>query len=76
MKKLLIATAAFAAIGAAASAQPAYDSGQGAAPSDYPACSHKGQDRCLESKMHGGHHRHHHAAMKHDDKDSKDGGGH
>jgi hypothetical protein len=76
MKKLLIATAAFAAIGFAASAQPAYDPGQGAAPSDYPTCSHPGQDRCVQGKMHGGghHHGHHHGAKHHEDKD-KDGDG-
>ena len=48
MKTLLIgAAAAFALVGAA-SAQPAYDSSQGAAPSDYPVCSKPGQDRCMQ----------------------------
>jgi len=60
MKRLLIVAAAFSAMAAAASAQPAYDPSQGAAPSDYPRCTHRGQDRCAN---HGWDH--HKGPMKH-----------
>ncbi len=63
MKRLLIAVAAFSAMAAAAAAQPAYDPSQGAAPSDYPRCSHRGQDRCSN---HGwSHHKGSMKMMKH-----------
>ena len=55
MKRVLIAAAAFAAMAGAAAAQPAYDSSQGSPPSDYPACTHKGQDRCMTGHMRGHH---------------------
>ena len=72
MKILLIgAAAAFALVGAA-SAQPAYDSSQGAAPSDYPICSKPGQDRCMQ---HGAAHKagvaHHHRGDHHKGKGGK-----
>ncbi len=78
MKRLLIATAALSALAGAALAQPAYDSSQGQAPSDYPRCTHKGQDRCMAGGHMGGHHMHmkmHHKADKDakDTKSSKDG---
>jgi hypothetical protein len=63
MKALLAASAAFWAVGAIAVAQPAYDPGQGPAPSDYPACTQPGQDRCTPS-MHGKAHGHHMAGHK------------
>jgi hypothetical protein len=68
MKRLLIA-AAFTALAGAAVAQPAYDPSQGSPPSDYPRCTHKGQDRCMS----GGHRMagHHH----HGDKGDKGGKG-
>lgn len=54
MKRLLIA-AALTAMATAAAAQPAYTSSQGGPPSDYPRCTHRGQDRCVN---HGwGHHK-------------------
>jgi hypothetical protein len=65
MTRLLIAAAAFTALAGAAMAQPAYDASQGSPPSDYPACTHKGQDRCV-SGMRRGHHAHHAAAAKGD----------
>ena len=57
MKRLLIATAAFTALTGAVAAQPAYDPGQGQPPSDYPACTQPGQDRCVAGAhhMHGRH---------------------
>lgn len=59
MKRILIAAAAFAALAGAAAAQPAYDPNQGGSPpSDYPPCTHPGQDRCVAG-MHGHHHHHH-----------------
>jgi hypothetical protein len=51
MKRLLIAAAALAAMAGAATAQPAYDSSQGSPPSDYPPCTHPGQDRCVSGHM-------------------------
>ena len=60
MKRVLIAAAAFAALAGAAVAQPAYDSSQGSPPSDYPPCTHPGQDRCVAGHMKG-HHGHHKA---------------
>jgi hypothetical protein len=72
MKRILIAAAALTAMAGAAMAQPAYDSSQGSPPSDYPRCTHKGQDRCVS----GGHARHtasHHKASK--AKGTGDGGG-
>ena len=57
MKRLLIAAAAMAALSSAAAAQPAYD-GSSQPPASYPACTHKGQDRCMQ---HGG--MHHHMTM-------------
>ena len=66
MKSLLIAAAAAFALAGAASAQPAYDSSQGAAPSEYPVCSKPGQDRCMQ---HGAAHKagvpHHHKGDHH-----------
>ncbi len=47
MKRLLIAAAALSAMAAAAAAQPAYTSSEGAAPAQYPRCTHRGQDRCV-----------------------------
>ena len=79
MKRLLIATAAFTALAGAAAAQPAYDSGQGQPPSDYPPCTEHGQDRCVagDHHMHGHHMHGHHMHMKAHDRDkggsSKDG---
>ena len=61
MKRILIAAAAFTALAGAAVAQPAYDPSQGAAPSDYPPCTHPGQDRCVTGGHHhmAGHHKGH-----------------
>ena len=78
MKRLLIAAAAFAAMTGAAAAQPAYDSNQGGPPSDYPRCTHKGQDRCMAGGMHGHHkgdgeHHHHHHDHDKGGKSSTDG---
>ena len=72
MKRLLIAAAAITAMAGAAAAQPAYDSGQGGPPSDYPVCKHKGQDRCM---AHGGMHGHHMAGHHHHDHDKDAKGG-
>jgi hypothetical protein len=55
MKRVLIAAVAFAAMAGAAAAQPAWDASQGNAPSDYPPCTHPGQDRCMTGHMHGHH---------------------
>jgi hypothetical protein len=72
MKRILIAAVAFAGMTGAAMAQPAYDSSQGSPPSDYPACTQKGQDRCVA----GGHMKGHHmAAHHHADKDKGGKGG-
>ena len=54
MKRILITAAAFAALATAAAAQPAYD-GASQPPANYPPCTHKGQDRCMQ---HGGMHHH------------------
>jgi hypothetical protein len=62
MKRVLIAAAAFTALAGAALAQPAYDPSQGTAPSDYPPCTHKGQDRCMTGHMKGHHSGGHHQA--------------
>jgi len=58
MKRILIAATAFSALAGAAMAQPAYDASQGAPPSDYPPCSHRHEDRCVQHGgwAHGGHH--------------------
>jgi len=64
MMRLLIAAAAFTALAGAAAAQPAYTESQGGPPSEYPVCTHKGQDRCVQR---GGKGHHHH-------KDAKKGG--
>ena len=71
MKRLLIAAAAFAALAGAATAQPAWDESQGQPPSDYPPCTHPGQDRCVTGHMAGHHGHHHHGGHK--GKDSSDG---
>lgn len=64
LKHLFILTAALAAIGTAAAAQPAYDPAQGGAPDQYPTCDHKDQDRCMQPMGGmGGHHHHHHHHM-------------
>ena len=63
MKRVLIAAAALSALAGAAMAQPAYDASLGAAPTSYPPCDHKGQDRCTQHG--GGHHHHHHHGDKH-----------
>ncbi len=68
MKRLLIATVALSALAGAAFAQPAYHPAAGGPPSDYPMCTHRGQDRCQQrgpGGWHGGghdwgHHHHHH----------------
>jgi hypothetical protein len=71
MKRVLIAAAALTALAGAAVAQPAYDSSQGSPPSDYPPCTHKGQDRCVAGgHMHGHHMAGHHAKS---DKGAKGG---
>jgi hypothetical protein len=67
MKRLLIAAAALTAMAGAAAAQPAYDSSQGGPPSDYPRCTHKGQDRCMA----GGGHGHHMVAKQKSDNGAK-----
>lgn len=69
MTRVLIAAAALSALAGAALAQPAYENGQGAAPSNYPLCTHKGQDRCTQHGKGGWHgggggHHNHHAAAK------------
>ncbi|QUD89650.1 hypothetical protein [Phenylobacterium montanum] len=53
MKQVLIAASAVLALASSAAAQPAYDAAQGPAPSQYPPCEHKGQDRCMPAG-HGG----------------------
>ncbi len=78
MKRLLIATAALAALAGAAFAQPAYDPAAGGPPSDYPMCTHRGQDRC-QQHGHGGYHgdhggwRRHHGDRDHDHDHDHDG---
>jgi hypothetical protein len=71
MKRVLIAAVALAAMAGAAAAQPAYDSSQGGPPSDYPRCTHKGQDRCMSG---GGHMKGHHMGGHHMSKGDKDKG--
>ena len=50
MKRLLIVTAAISALATAAAAQPAYNGSQGPPPQDYPVCTHRGQDRCIQPR--------------------------
>jgi len=69
MKTLFLAAALFAATATAAFAQPAYDASQGPAPSDYPVCSHHGQDRCVQPK----HAEHRHHGKKHAEKEAAKG---
>ena len=73
MKRLLIAAAAFTAMAGAAAAQPAYDSSQGGPPSDYPRCTHKGQDRCMAGGHMAGHHMAGHHKADKGDKGAKGG---
>jgi len=75
MKRVLIAAAALAALAGAAAAQPAYDTSQGDAPSNYPPCTHKGQDRCMTGHMRHVMKGHHHMGAKSDKggKSSSDG---
>jgi hypothetical protein len=74
MKRLLIAAAALSALAGAAMAQPAYDPSQGQAPSDYPKCTHKGQDRCVTGgRMSGGHAHHHKGGKGHSSTDGERG---
>ncbi len=79
MKALLIAAAAFSALAGAAVAQPAYHPDQGGPPSDYPPCSHRGEDRCTQhggwSHRHGdwGRHHHHHGHGGHSSTDGERG---
>jgi hypothetical protein len=65
MIRVLIAAAALSALAGAAVAQPAYSTSQGTAPSSYPLCTHKGQDRCTQhgkGGWHGGGHHGHKSA--------------
>ena len=85
MKGLLIAAAAFSALAGAAMAQPAYHPDQGGPPSNYPPCSHRGEDRCMPRGgwgQHGewrhhhgdwGRHHHHHHMHGHGGHSSTDG---
>jgi len=76
MTRLLIAAAAFSALAGGAVAQPAYDSSQGAPPSDYPTCTHRGQDRCMQrggGHMHGKHMGGKHMGAKKGTRSSADG---
>ena len=85
MKRLLIAAAAFTALAGAAAAQQAYTPDQGSPPSEYPRCTHRDQDRCIQPRawrathMKARHHamkgRHHKAEAKsgHDTADGERG---
>ncbi len=76
MKRLLIATLALSALSGAAWAQSAYTPGDGPPPDEYPMCTHRGQDRCMQPRewyRHHREHRHHHGDHGHSSTDGERG---